>query len=271
MLLEGVRDARRLLDDRNLAVALPLRRLDAPLDVPHRIEILRQLELVAVTEGASDRVGLGGHEVEDAAVLAEAGQPRLDVRAVGGPEQALEHRARVVLHRQRRGRRAPGDRVRIGAAIALIAGAQHLDRIDGQLQRRELGLVAEGPRGDLIHRDAGADVGTLGLLDVHAGQPRRRGAGVVANPFTLARNGDLVGQTAQHVDLLAHRRQRLEHRRQLQRGTGPLGGPRTHLDAVRHVDGTEATDRVGRRVADRRERRDHAVQQRQRQRGADTA
>ena len=271
VLLERVRDAGRLLDDRDLAVALPLGHLDAPLDVPHRVEILGQLALVAVAEAAADGVGLVGHEIEDAAVLAEPGQSRLDVRAVGGPEQALEHRARVVLHRQRRRRRAPSDGVRIGATVTLVARPEHLHRVDGELERRELRLVAEGAGGNLIHRDAGADVGALGLLDVHAGQPCRSGARVVSHALALARDGDLVGQPAQHVDPLAHRRQRLQDGGQLQRLARSRRRPRPHFDPVRHVDGPEAPHRVGGRVAGRREGRDHAVEQRQGQRGAEAA
>ena len=194
-------------------------------------------------------------------VLAEAGQPRLDVRAVGGAEQALEHRARVVLHRQRRGRRAPGDGVRVGAAIALIAGPEDLDRVDGELERRELGLVAESAGGNLIHRDAGPDVGTLGLLDVHAGQPGGRGPRVVSHALALARDGDLVGQTAQHVDPLAHGRQRLQDGGQLQRLARSRRRPRAHLDPVRHVDGSEAAYRARGRVPRRGEGRNHAVEQ----------
>ena len=240
-------------------------------DVAHRVEVLGELEAVAGPEGAAEGVGLAGDEVEDAAVLPQAGEPRLDVGAVGGPEQPFEDGARVVLHRERGGRGAPRDGVDVGATVALVAGSEDLDRVDGELERRELGLLPERARRDLVHRGAGLDVGPLGLLDVHAGQPRRRGAGVVADALALARDGDLVGEAAQHVDVLAHRGEGLEDGGELERAGRARRRPRAHLDAVGDVDRAEAADRGGRGVPGRGEGRHHAVEERQRERGAEAA
>ena len=270
MLFERPRDADRLLDNRYVAVALLLGLLNPTLDVPNGVEILRELQLVARAEPSIESVRLVGHEVEDAAVLSDAGQPRLQVRAVGGAEQALEDRARTVFHRQRRRRRAPGDRVHVGAAITLVARAQYLDRIDRQLERRQLRFLAKRLRHDLIHRGAGADVGALGFLHVHAGQPGGCRTCMVAHPFALPGDGDVVGEPGQHVYLLHHRGEWLQHRRELERGARRGRRPGAHFDPVRHVDRAEASHRIRRRVADCRERRHHAVEQRQRQGGTET-
>ena len=270
MLFKRPGDADWLLDDRYVAVTLLLGLLNPALDIPHGVEILRELQLVACAERPVESVRLVGHEVEDAAVLSDAGQPRLHVGAVGGAEQPLEHRARVVFHRQRCRRRAPGDRVHVGAAIALVARTEHLDRIDRQLERRQLCLLAVLLRHDLVQGGAGADVGALGLLHVHPGEPGGCRTRVVAHPFALSGDGDVVGEPGQHVYLPRHRGERLQHRRELERGARACRRPGAHLNPIRHIDGAETSHRIRCRVACCREGRHHAVEQRQRQRGAET-
>ena len=138
--------------------------LDAPLDVADRVEVLGQLrrDRAAPSPRCSRPTSIG-HRVEDAAVLLRCA-PRRD-RRVGGAavaEQPLEHRARVVLHRQRRRRAAPGDRVGVGAAVAGVARRRRT-RVDSmrQLERGELRVAGRvALASDLIHRHAGQEVAT---------------------------------------------------------------------------------------------------------------
>ena len=68
-------------------------------------------------------------------------------------EHPLEHHARIDLHRQRRRRRLPVERVHVGAAVAGIAGADESGEVFGRhLERRERRVLADLPRDDLIDR-----------------------------------------------------------------------------------------------------------------------
>ena len=72
-------------------------------------------------------------------------------------EHALEHHLRIQLHRQRLGRRGPGDRVGVGAAVTLAAVAGIRARIlDRELHGRHQVIPADLLRDDLI--DGGARV-----------------------------------------------------------------------------------------------------------------
>ena len=83
MRLERVRDADRLVERRNLAVALLLGLVDAALHVAHGVEILIELGPVACAQRLLEAGHAVADVVEDAAVLPDARQPRGDVRAVG--------------------------------------------------------------------------------------------------------------------------------------------------------------------------------------------
>ena len=121
---------RRLLDDRQLRGALLLGLLDAPLDVAHRLQVLGQLRAVAARPGraCSAATLVASPKSRMLRSCLEPRQPRRRIGAVAAAEQPLEHRARVVLHRQRRRRRAPGDRVGVRAAVAGVARAQRCRR-----------------------------------------------------------------------------------------------------------------------------------------------
>jgi hypothetical protein len=129
--------------------ALLLRILDALLDVAHRFEVFVEFHPVASAQRSREPAHFLRHRVEDAAGLADVRQPFSRGAAVA--EQPLEHDPRVVFHRQRRGRRPPGDRVRVLAAVAPVAGAcAHIARFEGQLERGELRLLPELLRDHLI-------------------------------------------------------------------------------------------------------------------------
>jgi len=56
----------------------------------------------------------------------------------------------------------------------VLAAARHVVGLERQLERPELGFLAQLLRGDLIHRDAVLEIGTFGLLRVRTRQVPRR-------------------------------------------------------------------------------------------------
>ena len=260
VILERRRDALRLLERRQLDVALLLGAGDAPLDVSHGIGILLYLDAILRAEFGPQPGQLVVHRVQDALVLAHA---RLARAALGGAavaEQALEHGARVVLHRQRLGGAAPCNRVGVGAAEDAGARAGVGRPVHRQLQRRQLRLLREVPRQQLVHRHVGEDL-HLGLAAARgAGQERTRRAGVDVVPTRV--------EARQHEHLLAERCQRLEDRRQLEAAPFGLRQPVLHRHAVGHVERLEAVHRLAGGARPRPERRHHRIQHRQRQSGA---
>ena len=195
---------------------------------------------------------------------------RRPIGAAAAAEHPLEQDARIVLHRQRRRRSPPGDGVGVGAAEPDVARAGQVAAVDGHLQRGELRLVAERLRDQLIDRDAGLDLGGVGALRRDVGEEARRGAGMHAGAGG-GRRRRVVGEPREHGDAIAERLERLHRRREREAGTLLRGRPLLHHHAVRHVDHAEAERRLCRRLRRRGERRHHAVQQRQRQRGAEAA
>ena len=181
-------------------------------------------------------------------------------------EQPLEHRARIDLHRQRRRRRAPGDRVGVGAAVSGRARADVAGEVlRRQFERRE-GRVLTDLRGhDLIDRDAGENVLGLRALRSHTGEPPCRADRVIAT-----RRGR-PDQVRDHHDRVAEWFERLQRRRELESRSDAGRRPRFHDRAVGNEHRPEACARLRRRLRERGDRRHHRVEQRQRDRGADSA
>ena len=122
------------------------RELDAALDLAHVLEMALEPGAVVAGQRAAERARVVEHRVEQARGLRAPPRALLGRRAVA--EQALEHDLRIDLHRQRSGRRAPGDRVAVGAGQARAAAqAPFLER---QLERRQRRVLAEALRRDLI-------------------------------------------------------------------------------------------------------------------------
>ena len=88
---------------------------------------------------------------------------------------------------------------------------------EAQLERRQPRVLAERARGDLI--DGRRQPDTVGaapvaVLCMHAGQPHRGSAGMVA--VAVAEVVCLWCESAQHRDVISHRSQRAQNRRQLE-------------------------------------------------------
>ena len=194
VILEDGRDALRLIERRQLDVALLLGPGDAPFDVAHRLGVLLHLGAVLRPELAPQPGQLGVHRVEDALVLPH---PRFAGAAIGGAaiaEQPLEDGARVVLHRQRLRGAAPRQRVRVGAAQDAGAGAGVRRAIHGELERPQLRLLGKAPRQQLVHRHVGQDLHLVAPAARGAGEKRARRAGVDVVPAGV--------QPRQHQHLL---------------------------------------------------------------------
>ena len=244
-----------------------------PLDVAHRFQVLGQLARVARTQAAAHLANLLHDRVEQAAVALQPHRPHCRVGAAAVSEHPLEHHARVVLHRLRRGRAAPGQRVAVGAAVAAVARPVTLvARLQRQLQRAELRLPAELAGQQLVDRDVRAKVVTL------LAERPRDGAGQILRGATavhraaLGRESVLVlRQTGQDQQAVSERLQRLEDRRELEGRAVQRRGPLVDDHAVRDVHHPEALDRSRGSAAQRRQRRHHSVEQRQRHGRPDTA
>ena len=200
MLGVGAGDPHRLVDHGQLPCILRLRHLETSFDVSHRLEILVEPRPVGPSQYTLQVGDLLTHEVQHAAVAVDPLEPRPGVGAAARPEQSLEDRPRIVLAGKRRRRRTPRKCVRQGAARP-VAVAQHGHRIEGKFERRQLGLLPELPRGDLIHRHTRMNVGIRDCPIGNAGQIGARRACMVTTSVRQPRR--LVGQPADNQDLFA--------------------------------------------------------------------
>src|SRR5262245_37406842 len=122
------------------------------------------------------------HEVQNALLIKLAfGLTESRVGLVA--EQALEDRARVDFGRQRRSGRAPGQTVRVSAAITRIAIARLFAVFAAEFERREARRFADLLRGELVNRNAVVNIRPGGLVRVRAGQEASGGARVIARPI----------------------------------------------------------------------------------------
>src|SRR5215470_5193363 len=101
MVFEYRRRALRLLDRRELKVALLLGACDAALDVADGVGVFIHLRAVLRAKFALQTRQLILYGIEDALVLPEPRLASLAISASAVAEQGLEHGARVPLHRQR--------------------------------------------------------------------------------------------------------------------------------------------------------------------------
>ena len=266
VIAESGRDARRLIDDRKIRGALLFCLLNAPLDVAHGVEILRELVAIGGVQRPLDVGNALGDRVEQALVRPEPHHARRPIGGVVAAEHPLEHRPRVVLHRQRRGRASPGDRVGVGAAESSVARSGEVARVDAELERRQLGLASELARRNLIHRHARFDLTALpgdGPAADDPGEKLGRGVSVIAAALTSRRP---LRQSRHDDQPIAIALQRLQHRRDFEGLPHRLRRPVRHRHPIREIDDTEAADAPGGSLGQGRERRYHRIEERQRER-----
>ena len=190
--------------------------LDAALDFADVVEIVAETRAVARAEAALQVAGFFGNRIEDAALLRDAREA-----LAGGArlaEDALEGGARIGLHRQRRGGRAPGDGVHVGAAEAGRAAADVAGEIlGGEFEGGQRRVLADLLRDDLIDGGVGENVLGFGALGPDAGEESGGADGVIADLAAGMRAGE-VGDDEQRI---LERFERLEDGRELETRAGP--------------------------------------------------
>ena len=258
----GGRHADRAVEIRQRVVhRLRLGPLDAALHLAHGVEILADPGAVGGAELPLQAGDVLAHPVEQARPAPQGGAP---VRgAAPFAEQALEDDARVRLGRQRGRGRRPRQVVLVDAGVAVVALPHHVHQVHRQLQRRQARLLPDLPRRDLIDRRPQVVVAALGPLRGGRAQERGVRGGV------RARIGVPQLQVGQDGELVPHRGQRAEARRQLRQRAAPARrGPARDVRAHRDVDEAEPPHRAGRGLRQGRHRRRHRIEQGQRDGGA---
>ena len=191
-------NSRGTLHFRQFAILL-FRDLDAPLDPADRVEILGQLRAIGGRQSAAEARRFRIDRIEQALLLTRPRRAFFGVRAARIREQPLEHEPRIVLRRQRRARTGPAQRIRVRARVAGIATARCLAGFNPQLERRDLGLLADFLREDLVHRDACVEPRFAGgRRDI--GQETRAGLRVRATWTPRRRD---TSQPAQNLEMFA--------------------------------------------------------------------
>ena len=235
-------------------------------DLVYRLEIFGQLGAIA----GAERFLQPGDFFEDR-VQNVAGLPNLRValrRRARLTEQPLEHHPRMRLHGQRRCRRLPRNRVRKKAVLGIAANLCRA--LEAQLERRQPRVLAERAGGDLIdgRREPYAiDTAAAPVPRVHTRQPHGGSAGMIA--VSVAEVVCLpVRETAQHRDAIANGSQWAQDRRQLEVLPRRGGDPHRLNRAVWNVDESKPDRRLD---GSRRQRRNHRIQERQRNRCAHPA
>ena len=158
--------------------------------------------------GAARRADLFGDRVEDAAILLELHQAGAGVGAVAVAEQPLEHRARIVLHRQRSGRRR-ATRSCLDRRSCSRRRTRRADLLDSEaeLERRQLRLLAEVARrrSDRSVVPASRSAPSVFLACTPVSHDAGAAA-MIAGAFAGVGIGRLVVEPADHQQSIAERR-----------------------------------------------------------------
>ena len=134
------------------------------------LEVLVEANPVTRRQSSFELAEVAGDRIEDTPVRLHAREP-LD-RSAGPAKHPLEHRARVDLHRQRRGGRGPRQRVHVRAGVAGAAAADKAGEIlRGHFERLQRRVLADLPGHDLVDGRADPEVLALGLLRDGTAQP----------------------------------------------------------------------------------------------------
>ena len=149
MFVERIRNADgsvRRIHLRRAARFLPL---DAALDFAEIVQIIGEPRAIANAQALSDAAGFLGHRIQNAALGLDA---RLAIGSrARSAEKPLENGARIDFHGQRRGWRAPGNGVQIGAAKTRRAAANVTGKIlGGHFERRQRRVLADLLRHHLV-------------------------------------------------------------------------------------------------------------------------
>ena len=150
VLLDVTRHARRRGRHREIVRELLPGLLHATLDLAHVGQVLIEARAIGGRQLALQRCGFADNRVEQADRLRAARLALLGGVAVA--EEPLEDDLRIVLHRQRRVRALPGNRVAIRAAQSVAAVEARL--FDRQLERGQRRVLPDLLRDNLIDGDA---------------------------------------------------------------------------------------------------------------------
>ena len=227
--------------------------LQPPLDLADVLGVVVEPRAVGGARFAAQPRETAGQRVQNAAVALSALGALLRRAAVS--EHALEDHLRIQLHRQRIGRRGPGDGVGVGATITLAAVARiRAGVLDRELHGRHQVILADLLRDHLIDGGARVYVGAGGLLGLVRAQ--ERGGHPVVGAGRAGRRFSRAGMQAAHDHgLFTERLQRLpvEGKRGVQRAFF-VGNPIAGRHAVRHKAADKARLRGGRGLRQRRGR-----------------
>ena len=239
--LVAFRDAPGLEDaDGQLGLAGHAGFLDAHFHLAHRREVFVELALVVGAEAHVELAEIFAHRVEDRLALRVA---TLALQVGARAEEPLEDQLRVHFLGHRLRGRAPGDVGLVDAGVARVAAAGQLAGFGADLEGGQARAVAEAGRGELVGRDAGADVGAVGLAGLGAGEEGRHRAGVVAAAVAVGA-GLVGGEAGEHREVGLVRREGREDRRQLGRqGAFGADAPAVHVHAVGDVQDRHAVRR----------------------------
>ena len=216
MVFEDRRHALRLLERRQLDVALLLGLLNAPLDVANRLGVFVDLDLVLRSERSPQVRQLLRHRVEDALVLAQSRLARRRDRvlplspnsrsntarglySIGSGCVGLRHEIVCVYAQLRMPVHAPA---LAGASIAISSDASCVS-------------LPNWRASNLVHRDVRDDLDLVAPTARRARQKRSGRARVNVVPARL--------DAREHEHLIPEWRQRLENRRQLEALPSPFG------------------------------------------------
>ncbi len=257
VLFVGERNARRLLRQLHVGIHLLAGFLNPPLNFANVLQILADLDAILRSQLGLQTGSFLCHRVQNAAVAFDTGQAVC--RAAALPEHCLEYFARVDLHWQGRGRRSPGERVHVNAAVIAVASADQAGVIfDRQFHRRQNVILPDGQRRDLIRGYAGERVRALRWLGAHAAQP-----GCRAERMDRSGIGRAMSQAADDIQPVAVGLQRLQDRREFESRAFCGRRPFVHDRAVRHVDESKTRHRGGRGLPGQGLRRNHGIEQRE--------
>ena len=241
---------------------------DALFEFADGVEIFGEFALVGAAERGGEKLGFAANHVENAFLVAGFAGVTVLYTAVVVAEEAFEDGAGADFSRVRGRGGPPGDGVGVGAAVAVVAAAALHPFFAAEFEGGETGFAVEAAGRDLIDRDAGLQVATVGLFGVDAGEVVGTGATVITGTVAEGPTA-VVGEAGEHEDVVAEGLEGLADAGEVCRkrdrascGERCRGGhPLVHDDAVGNVEERGSGGRCGGGSAG--ERRDHGIEERQ--------